>query len=157
MLSRLIFLFLLSTAVFGQTAISGSTEQIRSMRQEIDKTFQNHDAKQAATLATPDCHFTTPVVHIDGSDALERFQASLFTRRTDVTLAHYPNRIVVNEDWDVASEQGDWIERWTEKDGVTELRGSYLTTWKRDGGHWREYSENIVPETCTGSSYCPQR
>jgi len=124
------------------------------MRQEIDKAFQSHDAKHAATLVTPDCHFTTPVVHTDGSDALERFQASLFTRRSDVTLQHHPNRIVVNEDWDVASEQGDWIERWTEKDGVTELRGSYLAMWKRDEGHWREYSETVVPETCTGSSYC---
>lgn len=69
-------------------------------------------------------------------------------------LTHHSNRIVVNENWDVASEQGDWIERWTEKDGVTELRGTYLTMWKRDGVRWREYSETIVPETCTGSSYC---
>jgi hypothetical protein len=35
--------------------------------------------------------------------------------------------VVVNEAWDVASEQGDWIERWTDKDGGTELWGSYLT------------------------------
>jgi hypothetical protein len=71
-----------------------------------------------------------------------------------VILTHHPNRVVVNENWDVASEQGDWIERWTEKDGVTELRGTYLTMWKRDGGRWRKYSETIVPETCSGSSYC---
>jgi len=56
-----------------------------------------------------------------------------------------------------ASEYGDWIERWTDKDGVTELRGTYLTMWKRDGGHWREHSETIVPETCAGSSSCRQR
>jgi hypothetical protein len=51
-----------------------------------------------------------------------------------VTLTHQPNRIVVNEGWDLASEQGDWRERWTEKGGVTELRGIYLTMWKRNGG-----------------------
>jgi ketosteroid isomerase-like protein len=154
MISRTLLLILASTSVFCQTRTPVSTGQIRSLRKEIDKAFQRHDAKQLAALVSPDCRFTAPTVHIDGSDALEHFQASLFIRRTDVTLTHHPNRIVVNENWDLASEQGDWIERWTEKDGVTKLRGTYLTMWKRDGGHWREYSETIVPETCTGSSYC---
>jgi hypothetical protein len=75
-----------------------------------------------------------------------------FLKWPDLTLTHRASRIVVNEDWDLASEQGEWIERWTEKGGVTELRGTYLAMWKRDGGKWREYSETIVPETCSGSS-----
>lgn len=154
MLSRMLFLILASTPVFCQTTTSSSAGQIRSMRQEIDNAFQRHDAKQLTTLVTSDCHFTSAAVHIDGSDALERSHASLFMRRPDVIFTHQPNRLVVNERWDVASEQGDWLERWTEKDGVTELRGTYLTMWKREGGRWREYSETIVPESCTGSSYC---
>jgi ketosteroid isomerase-like protein len=157
MLSRKLFLILASTSVFCQTTTSSSAEQIRSMRQEIDKAFQRHDAKQLTALVNSDCHLISLAVHIDGSDALERSHTSLFVRRPDVTFTHHPNRVVVNEDWDVASEQGDWMERWTDKDGVTELRGTYLTMWKRDGGHWREYSETIVPETCTGSSYCHSR
>lgn len=127
---------------------------ITSARHEIDKAFQSHDAKQLAALFSKDCRFTAPPTHADGSDDLERFNASLFAKRPDVTLTHRSNRIAVNENWDLASEQGDWIERWTETDGVTELRGSYLAMWKRDAGHWREYSEIIVPETCSGSSYC---
>jgi ketosteroid isomerase-like protein len=148
------FLLLATTPAFCQTTSSSSAEQIHSARQEIDKAFERHDTKQLATLVNADCHFTAPSVHIDGSDALERFHASLFMRRPDVILTHRPNRVVVNEDWDVASEQGDWVERWTEKDGVTELQDTYLTMWKRGGIHWREYSETIVPETCTESSYC---
>jgi uncharacterized protein (TIGR02246 family) len=154
MLSRISFLILASVSAFWQATNSSSAEQIRSMRQAMDKAFQRHDAKQLATLVSSDCHFTAPSVHIDGSDALEHFHEALFRRRPDVILTHHPNRVVANEDWGVASEQGDWIERWTEKDGVTELQGTYLTMWKRDGGPWREYSETIVPETCTGSSYC---
>jgi uncharacterized protein (TIGR02246 family) len=156
---RLIMLFLVvgATSAFWQNTTSGSGDQIRSVRQEIDDAFQRHDARQLATLVTSDCHFTAPSVHTDGADALERSHTSLFTRRPDVILTHHANRIVVNEDWDLASEHGDWIERWTDKDGVTELRGTYLTMWKRDGGRWREHSETIVPETCTGSSHCRQR
>jgi uncharacterized protein (TIGR02246 family) len=154
MLLRILFLILASTSAFCQTTPSDSAGHIRSLRQEIDRAFQGHDAKKLAALVSPDCRFTAPSVHLDGSDALERFQASLFTRRPDVTFTHHADRIVVNENWDLASEQGEWTERWTEKDGITELRGIYLTMWKRDGGHWREYSETIVPEGCTGSSYC---
>ena len=103
MLSRILCVTIASTVPFWQIAISSSADQIRSMRQEIDKSFQLHDTKQLSPLFTSDCHFTAPSVHIDGSDALERFHASLFMRRPDVMLAHHVNRIVVNENWNVAS------------------------------------------------------
>jgi ketosteroid isomerase-like protein len=140
--------------VFFQIATTDSAALIRTVREQVDLAFQRHDVKQLATLVSSDFHFTSLGTHTDGSDVLERHYESLFARRPDVTLTHQPNRIVVNERWDVASEQGNWIERWTEKDGVTELRGIYLTMWKRDDGRWREYSETIVPEACSGSSYC---
>jgi hypothetical protein len=54
---------------------------------------------------------------------------------------HHTDRIAVNENWDVASERGEWIERWTQKDDPTELRGSYLDLWKREKGQWREDDE----------------
>jgi uncharacterized protein (TIGR02246 family) len=151
---RTLLLIVVSAPALGQKSSSRSADLIRSMRQEIDQAFQRHDAKQLAALFSSDCRFTTPSAQIDGSGALERFNTSLFTKRPDVIFTHRANRIVVNENWDLASEQGDWIERWTDKDGVTELRGAYMTMWKRAGGRWREYSEIIVPETCSGSSYC---
>src|SRR5690348_1485275 len=131
-----------------------STNQIRSKRQEIDKFFQHHDAKQLASLFTSDCHFTSAAIHVDGSDALRESNATLFLKRPDVILVHYTKRIAVNENWDVASEQGEWVERWTEKDGVTELRGTYFVLWRRDKGVWRENDEVLAPETCRGNSYC---
>ena len=158
MLFRILCLIVAATSVLSQsaekTANPGSADQIRSMRQEIDKAFQRHDAKQLATLFSSDCHITAPTVHVEGSDALERFHGSIFLKRPDVTLIHHVNRIVVNENWGVASEQGEWMERWSEENGITELRGTYLTMWKKKNNHWLEYSEIIVPETCTGGSYC---
>ena len=152
MLARI--LFLLIVCAFWRAAASDSADQIRSARQQIDKAFEQHDAKHLRAWFTSDCHFTSAAIHVDGAEALEQSHASLFTRRPDVILVHHANRIAVNENWNVASEEGDWIERWTEKDGVTELRGTYLAMWKRSAGHWLEHSELIVPESCTGSSYC---
>lgn len=97
MLSRMFILILASTPVFCQTTTSSSSEQIRSIRKEMDTAFQRHDAKQLTTFFASDCQFTLAAVHIDGSDALERSHASLFARRPDVILTHQPNRIVVNE------------------------------------------------------------
>ena len=157
MLSRTLLLVVACTSLFSpsyQAADSGSANQLRSQREEIDKAFQQHDAKHLATLFTSNCHFTSAAVHIDGGDALERSLETLFLKRPDVTLVHHTDRIVVNENWDVASERGEWVERWTEKDGTTELRGSYLGLWRRENGQWREGDEILVPETCTGSSYC---
>lgn len=157
MLARTLLLAFLAASTFSLNKASDSTDQIRATRQEIDSAFQRHDAKQLTVLFSSDCHFTGPSVHIDGSDALKRFYERLFLRRPDVELAHHASRIVVNKEWDLASEHGDWSEHWTEKDGIAELHGSYLVLWKRDGGKWQEYSEMIVPETCSGSAYCHQK
>lgn len=154
MLLRILFIIVASGPAFWRPVTPTSADQIRSARQQIDKTFSLRDARQLRQLFTEDCHFIAPTVHLDGVDALMRFHVSLFTKRPDVTFIHEAKRIEVNENWDLASEHGSWIERWTDKDGVTELRGTYLTMWKRDRGQWREYSEIIVPESCTGSSYC---
>src|SRR5229473_728588 len=91
MLPRMLSLLLVSTALFCQNTTSSSAGQIRSMRQEIDKSFQHHDAKQLVALVSADCRFTAPTVHLDGSEALERFQESLFTRRPDVRRRNRAN------------------------------------------------------------------
>lgn len=88
-----------STNAFSQPKASGSADQIRLVRREIDTFFQRHDPKKSASLFTSDCHFTAPSVHIDGLEALERSH----------TLIHNSNRIVVNEEWNFASEQGEEI------------------------------------------------
>ncbi len=157
MFLRILFLIAASMPALAQSAQPAdpsSAGQIRSLRQEVDKSFRQHDATKLSALFTTDCHLIAPQVHVDGSEVLERFHKSLFAKRPDVVLTHTPNRIDVNEAWDVASEQGEWIERWTEKDGVTELRGTYLTMWKRENGRWLEFSEMIVPQSCTGGAYC---
>lgn len=157
MISRIlpaVFSTLLVLAQVSQVPTLSSEEQIRAARKEIDEAFRRHDAKRLTALFGVDCHFTAPTVHVDGALALERSHESLFSRRPDVILTHHINRVTVNENWDVAAEQGEWVERWTEKDGLTELRGTYLTMWKRESNRWLESSEMIVPETCHGSSYC---
>jgi hypothetical protein len=82
--SRALLLIVAFTSLFSapnEAADSVSANQIRSQRQETDKAFQPHDAKQLATLFSSACHFTTAAVHIDGSDALEHFHETLFLKR----------------------------------------------------------------------------
>lgn len=149
-----IIVFISVSSVPYKAADSVSAGRILSQRHQMDEAFQHHDAKQLAALFSSACHFTTAALHVDGGDALEHSHEALFLKRPDVTLVHQTDRIVVDENWDVASERGEWVERWTEKDGITELRGSYLGLWRRENSEWRESDEMLVPEACKGGSYC---
>jgi hypothetical protein len=86
--------------------------------------------------------------------AVRRHNEDLFKLRPDVATIRTPGRVAVTEGIDVASEEGTSIERWTARDGITELRGSYFTMWKRINGKWKQQAEVTVPESCKGGSYC---
>ena len=49
---------------------------------------------------------------------------------------------------------GEWTGRWTEPDGVVQVRGTYLAQWRKVNGTWLIQAEVFVPTACTGSTYC---
>lgn len=104
-------LLLTLVAALWQIADSNSGDQIRSAREKVDQSFQRHDAKQFRSWFTSDCNFTSAATHVEGAERLEQSYAALFTRRPDVVLLHHVSRVAVNENWHVASEAGDWMER----------------------------------------------
>jgi hypothetical protein len=80
--------------------------------------------------------------------------ADQFARRPDTVYVRTPARIDVLAAWDVASERGEWTGRWTEPDGVVQVRGTYLAQWRKVNGTWLIQAEVFVPTACTGSTYC---
>ena len=98
--------------------------------------------------------FTTGGGQVVGRDSLARSTAALLQSRPDLFLELRPARVTVNAGWGLASEEGEWVERWHEPSGMTELRGPYFSLWRRESGHWRIAAEILYPATCTGSDYC---
>jgi len=71
-----------------------------------------------------------------------------------VTTIRTPSRVVVTEEIGFGSEEGTLVERWTARDGSTELRGNYFTMWKRINGTWKQQADVSIPESCKGHNYC---
>jgi hypothetical protein len=94
---------------------------------------------------------------ISGADSAVVFAARLFARRPDLLFQARPTRIRVLADHGLASELGEWVERWREPSGLTELRGTYFALWRRQSNRWLIEGEVNVPESCTGSDYCKVR
>lgn len=77
-----------------------------------------------------------------------------FETRPDTVYVRTPKAIEVNAAWGVASERGEWTGRWSEKDGVVEIGGTYLAQWRQAAGQWLIQAELFVPTHCRGSAYC---
>ena len=69
-----------------------------------------------------------------------------------------PTRIHVEAAFGLASEFGDWVERWREPTGLIDMRGTYYALWRKlPDGRWVIEAEVNMPEFCTGSDYCKAR
>lgn len=80
---------------------------------------------------------------------------SLFKRSPDITWVNEAQKILINNDWKVAYEEGRWTESWAEPDGRATIRGKYVAMWKQENGPWLLHAMIFTPLSCTGeSNYC---
>jgi hypothetical protein len=105
-----------------------------------------------------DIHITTSTsAHATGRGPNADRMTQQFQRRKDTIYVRTPATIEVFADWQVASERGEWVGRWSEPDGKLEISGTYLAQWRKINGQWLIQSELYVPTKCKGSKYCNQR
>lgn len=153
-------IFLVFTITFtaasssGQTAGTDPNSEILAATAAWNKAIAAHDAAALSGFVTPDFTRVNPTGQFWGMTAVKNHYEELFKARPDVATIRTPGRVAVLEGVDVASEEGTYIERWTARDGITELRGRYFTMWKRMNGTWKQQADVAVPESCKGRSYC---
>ena len=143
----------------GAAAHSQSDELvIRDSRAASNAAIAKHDTAGIAAFWMDDIHITTSTsAHATGRAPNQERMAQQFQRRPDTIYVRTPSTINVFAEWAVASEQGEWIGRWTEPDGRLEIGGTYLAQWRKVNGRWLIQSELYVPTRCKGSKYCSQR
>lgn len=140
-----------------QTPRPREEDAIRAARARWNRAVEKRDATALRTLFSDTYHFAGGLGHISGSDSAVAAAARLFTQRPDVFYEARPTRIRVVADHGLASEYGEWVERWREPSGPTELRGTYYVLWRYQGDRWLMEGEVNVPERCSGSDYCKGR
>ena len=143
----------------GLSAQTTSDEKlIRDSRAQSNAAIAKHDPPGIARFWMDDIHITTSTSAQATGIATNRDRmAQQFTRRPDTIYVRTPSTIDVFAAWEVASERGEWVGRWTEPDGAMEIRGTYLAQWRKVDGRWLIQSELYVPTQCKGSRYCDRR
>ena len=140
-----------------QLAEQGTDEPIRTARDRWNRAVEKRDTAAFRSLLTDTYHLTSGSGQISGADAAVAAAGRLFAQRPDVVFEARPTRIRVVADHGLASEYGEWVERWREPSGLTELRGTYYALWRRQKDRWLLDGEVNVPEACSGSDYCKPR
>ena len=128
---------------------------IRAARAQSNQAIAAHDVPGIARHWLPDVHIVSSTsAQGSGREVNGQRMADQFSRRPDTVYVRTPTTVDVFAAWNVASERGEWTGRWTEPDGVVQVRGTYLAQWRKANGTWLIQAEVFVPTTCTGSKYC---
>jgi ketosteroid isomerase-like protein len=142
----------------GRIAAQTDEQAIRDSRARSNAAIAAHDVAGIARAWVNDVHVVSSTsTQTAGSQANQQRMARQFETKPDTIYVRTPGTIDVYSPWNVASERGEWIGRWTEPDGKLEIGGTYLAQWRRIDGRWLIQAELYVPTHCRGSKYCSQR
>lgn len=140
--------------------IGAQTDQqaIRDLRAKSNAAIAAHDLDGIARVWLNDVHVVSSTsAQTAGSQSNQQRMAAQFKNRPDTIYVRTPVAIEVYAPWQVASERGEWVGRWTEPDGRLEIGGTYQAQWRKVNGQWSIQAELYVPTRCRGSKYCNQR
>src|SRR5688572_12921784 len=158
MRSWLIAMMIVGAAMRVYAQASADETAIRAQRARSNEAIIKKDLAGIAAVWMDDVHVTTSTsARGDGKAANRERMAQQFSRRPDTVYVRTAITVEVFAAWDVASERGTWVGKWTEPDGQVTVQGTYLVQWRKIAGAWLIQSELYVPTSCSGSSYCKQR
>jgi ketosteroid isomerase-like protein len=142
----------------GGTGAQTDEQMIRDLRARSNAAIAAHDVAAIARVWMNDFHVVSSTsAQAGGSQANQQRMAAQFKNRPDTIYVRTAQTVDLYAPWNVASEQGTWVGRWTEPDGKLEIGGTYLAQWRRINGQWLIQAELYVPTHCSGSKYCDQR
>ena len=155
LMTALLVPMVVAMAAGAQSPPPSDDAAIRAARAHSNQSIAAHDVAGIARHWLPDVHIVTSTsAQGAGKDVNGQRMADQFTRRPDTVYVRTPSIVDVFAAWNVASERGEWTGRWTEPDGVVQVRGTYLAQWRKVNGTWLIQAEVFVPTACTGSTYC---
>lgn len=134
---------------------SEDQKAIEAARQANNQAIKEQDAPAVASNYLDNFFILTSTNGLfTGKDVVEGIYQSVFNSREDVIFVRTPTAITVNNDWNMASENGNWIGTWV-VDGVNiEVGGDYYAKWHKIDGVWKLRSEIYTQFDCSGEVVC---
>ncbi len=135
-----------------------TADAVRLARASSNAAIAARDTATLGALLSPAYHMiTSRNAQATGRDGAVRQWAQQFAAHADVSYVRTPKSIRLYQPWEMAHEDGEWVGRWREEDGLVEIRGAYVAKWRRSGGRWLLEGEIFTPLTCSGSAYCTRQ
>lgn len=129
-------------------------QAVRAARQALNDDFVKRDFKALVMHLTVTASLTGPAQQAKGLSSMRDLLEGMTQARPDLVFDFEPVNIQINHQWNLASENGTWLETWTEHGELTTLTGTYSALWKKTTATWLMDAELFIPLECSGSSYC---
>jgi len=155
-----VLLVALTSIVAAGSRMDAQTDEqaIRDVRARSNAAIAAHDLAGIARAWMSDVHVVSSTsAQGAGREANRQRMAQQFKLRPDTIYIRTPATVEIYAPWNVASERGTWVGRWTEPDGKLEIGGTYQAQWRKVDGQWLIQAEVYVPTHCKGSKYCDTR
>jgi ketosteroid isomerase-like protein len=141
-----------------QVATTAEEKAVQGLRADYNAAIVQRDSNKIATYFDDDYTIiTSRSFEGKGVDLGRHLFYLEFTTKKDVFYDRIADKIIVYENWNMASETGHWVGSWTETDGKVQLEGTYYAKWHKRNGQWKIRTEVFTPTACKGSAACDKR
>lgn len=145
------FLILCGTQAPAQSP-KGPDAPVRAAREGFNRAIELRNAPLIGTFLAP----AYSVVNgrgdkLTGRDEEVRRWAGRFRADRRLTFRRTPSDVIVNAEWGIAHETGEWSGSFTSAAQTVRTSGVYSARWQRsEGGRWLVDSEIFVTLKCEG-------
>lgn len=131
---------------------AGEEQEIRMTRERFNRAIENGDVGAMEGLFAPDYHLVTGRSdQFDGAEKHLDMWRQVFRTDPDFNCQREPVEVVVNDDWGLAQETGNWVCNQTVEDTPSRYSGVYAAKWQRTiGDEWVLQAEVFTTLNCDG-------
>jgi ketosteroid isomerase-like protein len=138
-----------------QRFVSEDQKAIQKVRKANNTALKAHDAAGVASAYLDNFFLLTSTNgFFTGKESVQNIYQSVFNSRPDVLFIRTPTAIMVNRDWNMASERGNWTGTWTVNGVPIAVGGDYYAKWHKIDGIWKLRSEVYTQFDCSGDVVC---
>ena len=157
-MKKLSLIILLAGLWFEAIAQQNDASQIRALRRASNQAIEARNLDAFSQTMLPDIAVTRGNgTHVVGRDSVLASVAVQFKDPNFLGYVRQTDSISISKSNPLAAEHGHWTGRFRQPDGIQEVKGVYLSMWRRTEAGWMIRSELFVTLSCTGSKACTAR
>lgn len=149
LISSFVFVAALPAAVSAQAVMGNSRSAERAVRAADTAMLHAvaaHDVDKVAAMYTRDAVIMNPNEPAATGAAIRKSWSNLLEMPRE-TLTWTPTQVDVAASGDLARETGSYRLSYDSPNGKVNDAGSFVTVWRKDGGHWKVVTEAAASNT----------